>query len=126
MTLHLAVLALAVYLVHGNLGADPAGQTADSKPLRQVSMPITGDWPSLGKPDAPLTLVEFTDYECPLCRAFHTETFGTLKTRYIDTGKLRFVSRDQPLPEYHPNAMEAAHAARCAGDQGRFWEMATR
>ncbi len=86
-------------------------------------MPVTGDWHTLGSASAPLTLVEFTDYECPLCRAFHDETFSKLKTKYIDTGKMRFVSRDQPLPEYHPHAMDAAHAARCAGDHGKFWEM---
>ena len=122
--LHLAVLACIVWVdpQSGSVAA-PDGQAADTTPLRQISMPVTGDWHSLGAADAPLTLVEFTDYECPLCHAFHVETFGKLKKKYIDTGKVRFVSRDQPLPEYHPHAMDAAHAARCAGDQGKFWEM---
>jgi protein-disulfide isomerase len=76
----------------------------------------------LGKADAPLTLVEFTDLECPYCRTFHVSTFERIKKEYIDTGKLRFVSRDFPL-DFHPNARPAAQAVRCAGEQGKFWEM---
>jgi protein-disulfide isomerase len=120
--LHLAVLTLAIGVSRSSALAG-GGQDADARPLRPISMPVTGDWHSLGSASAPLTLVEFTDYECPLCRAFHDETFGRLKTKYIDSGRMRFVSRDQPLPEYHPHAMDAAHAARCAGDHGKFWEM---
>jgi protein-disulfide isomerase len=119
-------LAVALTIGVASYTARPAtanGQAEDTKPLRQISMPVTGDWHALGAASAPLTLVEFTDYECPLCRAFHDETFARLKTKYIETGKLRFVSRDQPLPEHHPHAMDAAHAARCAGDHGKFWEM---
>jgi protein-disulfide isomerase len=79
-------------------------------------------WYSLGRDDAPLTLVEFSDYQCPFCGRFHTDTFADLKKNYIDTGKIRFVSRDLPLG-FHPNALGAAEAARCAGEQGKFWEM---
>ena len=77
---------------------------------------------AMGSASAPLVLVEFTDYQCPYCRNFAVSTFPTLKTKYIDTGKLQFVSRDFPL-DFHPNAMIAAHAARCAADQGKFWEI---
>jgi protein-disulfide isomerase len=77
---------------------------------------------SLGKEDAPLTLVEFMDYQCPFCQRFQQEAFSELKREFIDTGKVRFVSLDLPLVN-HPNAMAAAEAARCAGDQGRFWQM---
>jgi protein-disulfide isomerase len=76
----------------------------------------------LGRADAPVTLVEFTDLECPYCRTFHVGTFERLKREYIDTGKVRFVSRDFPL-DFHPNARPAAQAVRCAGEQGKFWEM---
>ena len=76
----------------------------------------------LGKPDAPLTIVEFTDYQCPFCQRFHTTTFAELKKNWIETGKVRFISRDMPL-DFHPNAMRAAEAARCAGDQKQFWRM---
>jgi protein-disulfide isomerase len=77
----------------------------------------------LGKADAPLTMVEFTDLQCPYCRRFHTTTFEQLKKDYIDTGKLRYLSRDFPLPALHPLANTAARASRCAGEQGKFWEM---
>ena len=77
----------------------------------------------LGSKDAPVTIVEFTDYQCPFCQRFHTQTFGELKKNYIDTGKVRFYSRDLPLDSLHPNATRAAQAARCAGDQGKFWEI---
>lgn len=77
---------------------------------------------SLGRADAPLTLVEFTDLQCQFCNRFSTQVFTQLKAAYIDTGKVRFVTRDFPL-DFHPEAMPAARAARCAGEQGRFWEM---
>jgi protein-disulfide isomerase len=70
-------------------------------------------------------MVEFTDFQCPYCRNFHVSTFADLKREYIDTGKLRFVSRDLPL-DFHPNAMQAAEAGRCAGEQGQFWAMRDR
>jgi protein-disulfide isomerase len=76
----------------------------------------------MGRPDAPLTLVEFTDLQCPFCRQYATSTFDLIKRNWIDTGKLRYISRDFPL-DFHPQAMPAARAARCAGEQGKFWEM---
>jgi protein-disulfide isomerase len=76
----------------------------------------------LGSKEAPLTIVEFTDYQCPFCQRFHTTAFPELKKNYIDTGKVRFYSRDLPL-DFHPNAMRAAEAARCASDQGQFWQL---
>ena len=76
----------------------------------------------LGKKDAPVTIVEFSDYECPFCARFHTQTFGELKKQYIDTGKVKFVMRDFPL-SFHANAQKAAEAAECAGKQGKYWEM---
>jgi len=76
----------------------------------------------MGKPDAPLTMVEFTDLQCPFCRQYVTTTFDEIKKNWIDTGKLRYISRDFPL-DFHPFALPAARAARCAGEQGKFWEM---
>jgi protein-disulfide isomerase len=78
---------------------------------------------SLGAIDAPLTIVEFTDYECPYCRQFESTTFAELRRKYIDTGQVRFIERDLPLVDAHPNAMRAAEAAHCAGDQNKFWAM---
>src|SRR5579863_5436527 len=58
----------------------------------------------LGSKTAPVTMVEFTDYQCPYCRQFHVAVFNELKKNYIDTGKVRFYSRDLPLDSIHPNA----------------------
>jgi protein-disulfide isomerase len=100
--------------------AMPAAPTAQAKP---ESLTIKGGGIYvLGKSDAPLTLVEFTDYECPFCKRFYETTFQTLKKNYIETGKLKFISRNMPLP-MHPHALKAAQASTCAGDQGKFWEM---
>jgi protein-disulfide isomerase len=66
--------------------------------------------------------VEFADYQCPFCRQFHTAVYERLKKDYIDSGKLRFISRDLPL-EIHTNALGAANAGRCAAEQNQFWPM---
>jgi protein-disulfide isomerase len=90
---------------------------------RVMSKVKVGDGPSLGKPDAPVTLVEFSDYECPFCGRFFNQTFAALKAQYIDTGKVRYVFRDFPLDQLHAQARKAAEAAHCAGDQRKYWEM---
>ena len=82
-----------------------------------------GDAPTLGRPEAPVTLVEFSDYQCPFCGRFFLATLPALKRDYIDTGKVRYVFRDYPLDQIHPQARKAAEAAHCAGDQGKYWEM---
>jgi len=81
------------------------------------------DAPVLGRPDAPVTLVEFSDYQCPFCQRFYSSTLSVIKRDYIDTGKVRYVFRDYPLDRIHPQARKAAVAAHCAGDQGKYWEM---
>ena len=78
--------------------------------------------PALGEASAPLTIVEFSDFECSYCRRFHEKVFPKLKSQYIDTGLIRFIHKDLPLP-FHPHAMPAAAAARCAGEQGRYWDI---
>ena len=78
---------------------------------------------ALGKADAPLTMVEFTDLQCPFCRQFMLTSFDEIKKNWIDTGKLRYVTRDFPIADLHAQAVPAARAARCAGEQGKFWEM---
>lgn len=78
---------------------------------------------ALGRPDAPLTMVEFTDLQCPYCRQFALTAFDEIRKNWIDTGKLRYISRDFPIDVLHPHAMAAARSARCAGEQGKFWEM---
>jgi protein-disulfide isomerase len=101
-----------------------AGPQQPAEQIVKAKVSIQGAY-ALGSKDAPLTMVEFTDFQCPYCQRFHVSTFAELKRDYIDTGKLRFVSRDLPL-EFHPNAMQAAEAGRCAGEQGQFWAMRDR
>jgi len=78
--------------------------------------------PMLGNKNAPLTIVEFSDFQCPYCGRFRTETLDQIKSEYVDTGKVNFVYRDFPLTSIHPNAQPAAEAAECANEQGKYWE----
>jgi len=77
---------------------------------------------TIGSPDAPITIVEFSDYQCPYCLRNYQQTFPQLKKDYIDTGKVRYVFKDFPL-SFHEKAIPAALAAECAGEQGKYWEM---
>ena len=82
---------------------------------------LTGE-PVMGSAYAPLTIVEFSDFECRYCRRFHEQVLPSLKREYIDTGIVRFVHKDLPLP-FHDQARPAAAAARCAGEQNRYWDL---
>lgn len=81
-----------------------------------------GHLPVLGKADAQVTIVEFSDFECPYCKIFFNETFTQLKKEYVDTGKVAVYYRHFPLP-FHPMATPFAIASECANDQGKFWEL---
>ncbi len=98
----------------------PSGGSAPSPTVDMEG--LVDDDDVLGDDDAPVTIVEFSDYECPFCARFHTLTFGQLKSEYIDTGKVKFVYRDFPL-SFHPQAQKAAEAAECAGEQDKYFEM---
>jgi len=84
-----------------------------------------GDSPVMGKADAPVTIVEFSDYECPFCGKFFSQTLSQIDNEYIKTGKVKLVYKDFPL-DFHPNAQKAAEAARCVreqkGDDG-YWKI---
>jgi protein-disulfide isomerase len=99
-----------------------AQQLVAPAPPEMVQLSVASNWHVMGRADAPVTLLEFTDYQCPFCKRFHEQTYAALKKDYIETGKVRFVSRDLPL-EFHPYALKAAQAARCAGDQQKYWEL---
>ena len=77
--------------------------------------------PFLGREDAPVTVVEFSDFECPFCRRWYEDSKGRLEREYIDTGKVKLVYMHFPL-SFHPEAMPAALASECAYEQGKFWE----
>lgn len=79
------------------------------------------DDPMKGNPDAPITIIEFSDYECPFCGKFYTDTLPLIEENYINTGKVNFVYRDFPIQSIHPNAVPTAMAAECADDQEMFW-----
>jgi protein-disulfide isomerase len=96
-----------------------SGQASTAAPPPKIVQVDPGNGPIRGDTNAPVTIVEFSDFECPFCAAVQP----TLK-RLSDTykGKIRIVFRDYPLANLHANAVPAAIAARCAGDQGAYWE----
>ncbi|MCA9938770.1 MAG: DsbA family protein [Anaerolineales bacterium] len=76
-----------------------------------------------GDPGAPVTIIEFTDYQCPYCQRHFAETLPSIMQDMVDTGQVYYIIKDLPLENIHPAARAAANAARCAGDQGAYWEM---
>lgn len=101
--------------------APAAAQPAAPDPNKRIDVAV-GVYPPLGRKDAKVTIVEFSDLQCPFCKRFHEDAFPQLKREYIDTGKVRFSYRHFPLP-IHPQAPKAAEAAACANDQGKFWPL---
>jgi protein-disulfide isomerase len=83
---------------------------------------LAGD-PRLGRSEALIGIVEFSDYQCPYCSGFHQEIFPKLRKEYLDTGVVQFIHKDLPLSQIHPQALPAALAANCAGKQRHYWEM---
>lgn len=108
------------YLIWG--AASAAQPVADSGGLAQYKRYdiSVDDDPYLGKADAPITIVEFSDYQCPFCRKWRAEVFDQLMADYGD--QIRFVYRDLPLASIHENAVSAAEAADCANDQDQYWQ----
>lgn len=100
----------------------PTGQVeAQTQEPQYVRYEITTEgYPSLGPDDAPITIVEFSDYQCPFCKRFHDETYQDLLEAY--PGQIRFVYRNLPLTSIHPDAMSAAVASLCANEQNVYWE----
>lgn len=102
----------------------PAIRKAAPRNARQPKIATVSidDDPVKGSPDAPVTIVEFSDYECPFCKKFYDNAYRQIKEEYIDKGKVKMVFRDYPLP-FHKKAIPAALAANCAGEQGKYWEV---
>jgi protein-disulfide isomerase len=97
----------------------PTAQPTPTPPIVVENVSADDD-PFWGPADAPVTIVEFSDFQCPYCARFVTQTLPQIKQAY--EGKVRFVFRDFPLSQIHENAEKAAEAAGCASDQGKFWE----
>lgn len=98
------------------------GQDSDGRTNRagQNTFNPVGDDPALGPKDAPVTIVEFSDYQCPYCQRWYQQVLTRLLAEY--PGQIRFVYRDFPLTQIHPGAQPAAEAAECADDQGKYWD----
>lgn len=102
-------------------GEQPAGNAAalqpgaPAQPSGPVKVSVDND-PVLGDKNAPITLIEFSDYECPFCKKSFTDALPEIKKNYIDTGKVKLVFRDYPL-SFHANAEKEAEAAECARAQ---------
>ncbi|WP_447986016.1 DsbA family protein [Nitrospira sp. Nam74] len=109
----LAVLLWSVFLL-------PVGTTAKEADSRS-----TTDVRLRGNPGAPITLIEYSDFTCGYCQKFFRETWPRLQAKYVETGKVRFLYRDFPRAAQGPG-LNAAAAARCAGDQGKYWPMHDR
>lgn len=116
--------AIAAAPAQAPAAGQPSGQVAEAPVTAEpqfvrYDIPIDG-YPSMGPDDAPITIVEFSDFQCPFCRRFHDETFQALLDAYPD--QIRFVYRNLPLTSIHSEAMPAAIASLCANDQNAYWD----
>jgi protein-disulfide isomerase len=109
----------------GEAALPPAPAAPAAAPTPATIAP-TDDARVLGDLDAPVTIVEFSDYQCPFCARHFQQTWPQLKTDYIDTGRIKYVFKDFPITSIHPEAPKAHEAARCAGDQDAYWALHDR
>lgn len=132
MGISVGLLGLIIGYALGS-GMQPVGATVPTVPGDQQAQvpqptqptgtpPEVGVGPTIGDDDATITLVEFTDFQCPFCSRHYQQTFGQIKAEYVDTGKVKYEMRNYPL-SFHPNAEISAEAAMCANEQDKFWEM---
>ena len=97
----------------------PAAQPAATQEIRRYDIPTDG-YPSTGPADAPIVIVEFSDFQCPFCKRWYDQVYTQLLAAY--PGKIRFVYRNLPLTSIHPESMPSAEASLCAGEQNAFWQ----
>jgi protein-disulfide isomerase len=122
LTVFIAIFFFALGLGSGYYlwGASAGPQTVtDSTGQTRYEVSVDDD-PSFGPADAPITIVEFSDYQCPYCRKWYVEVYTRLLQEY--EGQIRFVYRDFPLTNLHPEAFPAAEAANCAHEQDAYWQ----
>ena len=101
----------------GNL-QEPVAPTINTTMAELVASDSQG---KLGNDSAPIILVEYSDFQCPFCKRFYNDSDEQLKA-WAASGRVKLIFKDYPLP-FHPMAAPSANAARCAGEQGKFWEM---
>ena len=116
-------LGLGVVMSVGieRVSVENARSTSEPKVSSRIEELMIDGSPALGEPDAPVTVVEFSDFECPYCRRFHDEVLKPLKREYIDKGRVRFIHKDLPLP-FHREADLAARVARCSQAENQYWQ----
>jgi len=103
------------------IGNNGSNDTNNNAPAQKVELSV-GNSPVEGKADAPVTIIEFSDFQCPYCGKFITDSYPQIKSQYIDTGKVKLIFRNFPLP-FHQYAQKAAEATLCASQQSKYWEM---
>ncbi len=108
-------------IVINAVAPQPVQQPGQPSAPQIIKVSIDDD-PFKGNEDAPVTIVEFSDFQCPFCGRFYEQTLPAIIENYVDTGKVKFVYRDLPLDSIHPNARPVHIAAECADEQGKFWE----
>lgn len=101
-------------------GQNPVLGTDTKQPAKKVEIEI-GSAPVQGDSKAPVTIIEFSDFQCPYCKQFFDTTISQIKTEYVKTGKVKFAYKHFPL-SFHQNAQKAAEASECANEQNKFWE----
>lgn len=121
-----AVAAIGIGVVGYNVGSGVFG-SAVSEPIDldigdDAELIALAQGVTMGDPDAPITIVEFGDYQCPGCGSFALSVKPQIDGTFVQSGQAKFVFYDYPLVSIHPNAFLAARAARCAQDQGKYWE----
>ena len=93
-----------------------------NQPITELKISADND-PIIGNSNAPITIIEFSDFQCPFCAKFHIQTLPKIMDEYIKEGKVKLVFRDFPIQSIHSNALLASVAAECANEQGKFKEM---
>ncbi len=121
-TVILAIVLIWALFFRGETGAAPSPSPTQPSAAPTVEVSADDD-PVKGNKNAPVEIIEFSDFQCPFCARFYSDTLPQLEKEYIKTGKAKLVYRDFPLTSIHPYAQKAAEAAECADDQGKFWEM---
>ena len=120
----IATLVAAMVLIWLGLGNRGQAQQRSRKSELPLPAPFTmRDGPTKGSPTASVVLVEFSDFQCPFCARFASDTLPELDRKYIDTGRVLLAFRDFPLEQIHPLARQASKAASCAWSQQHFWPM---
>ena len=115
-----AAVASACWAFYPRVRYEVSKLIPEQKTFVKAPFTVSGD-PALGVSSAPVTIVEFSDFECPYCKMFHDEILPKLRSEYIDRGLVRFVHKDLPLP-FHANAAVASELARCSALDGNYWK----